>query len=77
MQFRTELMACERDFGSVHNFYVKLPVSHGIPFESILKDADSIYAAFPDDELLKFASASVKDLVSNGRFAIPLLLIFI
>lgn len=67
MSNRYELMKEDRDFGSVQNFFVKAPVSIGIPLEDIIEDADTIYSLFPDEDLVRHASAHLQKMLNMER----------
>lgn len=67
MYYRSALMSKERDFGSVQNFFVKAPTVLGVPLEDIIRDADTIYSLFPEDELVRCSSAHMKELLGSHR----------
>ncbi len=70
MHFGHELMQQPADFSNVHNFFVKLPQTHGIPFETIMMDADTMVSVFSYDMLAGRASPKLTELIADGWYMI-------
>jgi hypothetical protein len=65
IKLRSEVLACECDFASLHNLLVHSP-ERGLPFEDMLTIADDMMTSIPPSKLFQLADDETKSLIQRG-----------
>lgn len=66
LHFKNEILECECDFATVHSFLTRMPKTHGVPVEDIIKYADQIFGRTSPSLLKSLASSELKDVISQN-----------
>lgn len=69
LHFKNEILECECDFATVHSFLTRMPKTHGVPVEDIIKYADQIFGRTSPSLLKSLASSELKDVISQNMYA--------
>jgi len=68
---KKDLLNCECDFSTLHNFLIKSPARNGgLPFEKMVKIADELMLRIPLSKLVANASSDIKMLVKQKRVSL-------
>jgi len=65
---KKDLLNCECDFSTLHNFLVKSPARNGeFPIEKMVKIADELMLRIPLNKLVANSTGDIKILVKQKR----------
>lgn len=71
VHLRDDLFGCDCDFAAVHNLLVHAPVTHGVPFETLLPRADALMEAVPVSRLKTMCDETLTDLIAADQCVVP------
>jgi hypothetical protein len=64
---RGVILACDEDFGPMHNLLVHLPTTHGMPTDLLIPYADKLLRLVPPHKLVALANSGVQKLATSHR----------
>ena len=64
---KKEILQCDCDFSTVHNFLSRSPERSGIPIEQMVKIADRLWEQVPLTTLVAHSDLDIRILIKNKR----------